>query len=76
MRPGAAMQSSELLGYKKRDPGMLEISSTMCHLAGTGMEKGEIPRRVEHKKPKFGAEQCERAGGNLEIHGAAGSRHG
>lgn len=66
----------EFLRDKKLDPAMLEISSSICHLDSTGMEKGEILRRVERKKPKFSAEQCERAWDDLERHRVVGNRHG
>ena len=66
----------EFLDDKKHDPAMLEIASSICYLAGIGMEKSKILRLVEDKKPRFSGEQCRRAWGDLERYGVVGGRHG
>ena len=66
----------EFLDGKKHDPSMLEIASSICYLAGIGMEKGEILRLVEDKRPRLREEQCERAWNDLEKYGVVGGRHG
>lgn len=63
----------EFLRDKKLDPALLEISSSICHMGSIGMEKGEILRRVECKKPRFSAEQCERAWDDLEVYRVVGN---
>lgn len=66
----------EFLGDKKHDPAMLEIASSICYLAGIGMEKGEILRLVEDMKVRFREEQCKRAWCDLERYGVVGGRSG
>ena len=65
----------EFLADKKDDPAMLEISSSICYLDGLGLEKDEILKLVENKKPKFRMEQCREAWKDLERYSVVGRRH-
>ena len=70
------VEFKEFLDDKKHDPAMLEIASSICYLADIGMEKSEILRLVENKRPSFSAEQCGQAWDDLARYGVVGGRHG
>ena len=65
-------QFKEFMRDKKHDPALLEIGASICHLAATGIDKDDILKVTEDKKPEFSRSQCVSMWDELERYGVVG----
>lgn len=69
---GRYEQFKEFMQDKKHSPALLEIGASICHLAATGIDKDDILRVTEDKKPEFSRGQCVSMWNELERYGVVG----